>query len=85
MPHPTETTQYKSLRFAGHCWRSMKEEVADALLWQLSHSRLGRGRPVYIYITHFRYRFHLDKTTKHYGHGSQARLLYLSLANNNHL
>ena len=45
IPPISKSILQRRLRFAGHCWRSKEELVAEVLLWKPSHGKQSRGRP----------------------------------------
>ena len=50
IPKISSSIRQQRMRFAGHCWRSKKELIADVLLWNPKHGKRSQGRPRKTYI-----------------------------------
>ena len=55
--HPTKHQLYghqphitKTIKHAGHCWRSEDELISDVLLWTPTHGQAKAGKPTRTYI-----------------------------------
>ena len=50
IPKISNSIRQQRMRFAGHCWRSKEELIADVLLWNPKHGKRLQGRPRKTYI-----------------------------------
>ena len=50
IPKISSSIRQQRMRFAGHCWRSKEELIADVLLWNPKHGKRSQGRPKKTYI-----------------------------------
>ena len=50
IPKISSSIRQQRMRFAGHCWPSKEELIADVLLWNPKHGKRSQGRPRKTYI-----------------------------------
>ena len=74
LPKVTDTIKERRLRFSGHCRRREEEVIHKLLLWEPSHGRRGRGRPLRTYINQLCDDTGLGKRRSWEGNGRQSWL-----------